>query len=165
MANARLSILLVCMGNICRSPTAEGVLRYKLVAAGLHDSVQVESAGTHGYQDGSPPDRRAVAAAAKRGYVLDSIRARRVAADDFRRFDMVLAMDSENLEYLVEICPEDLRDRMRLLMGFATRHPGVQEIPDPYYGAPAGFEVVLDMVEDACDGLLVHVGKRLQGGG
>jgi protein-tyrosine phosphatase len=161
MANQQLSILMVCMGNICRSPSAQGVLWRKLVAAGLHDVVSVDSAGTHAYQDGSPPDHRSVAAAAKRGYAIEAMRARRVEAKDFERFDLVLAMDAENLAHLVEICPARHQDRLRLLMEFATRHPGVREVPDPYYGAPFGFDVVLDLVEDACEGLVAHLGEHL----
>jgi protein-tyrosine phosphatase len=164
MAIERLSVLMVCMGNICRSPMAEGVLRRKLASTGLHHLVEVDSAGTHGYQDGSPPDWRALAAAAARGYDLQSIRARRLRAADFERFDLVLAMDRENIETIEEICRPQLRDRVRLLMDFATEHTGVSEVPDAYYGPPAEFDRVLDLVEDACDGLLGHLRRRLDPG-
>jgi protein-tyrosine phosphatase len=148
---------MVCMGNICRSPTAEAVLRAKLQAAGLAQRVLVDSAGTHGYHVGEPPDPRAVKHAAARGYDLSRLRARRVRADDFARFHWVLAMDDANLEALAEAAPPDTSARVGLLMAHAVRHAGVREVPDPYYGAPAGFDRVLDLVEDACDGLVARL--------
>jgi protein-tyrosine phosphatase len=150
MADAR--VLFVCMGNICRSPTAEGVLRRKLQAAGLAGRVEVDSAGTHGSHAGEAPDPRAVKHAAGRGYDLSRLRARRVGRDDFQRFDWVIAMDEDNLGALRAIAPEGAR--VGLLMEYARRFTGVREVPDPYFGAPAGFERVLDLVEDACDGLV-----------
>jgi protein-tyrosine phosphatase len=150
MADAR--VLFVCMGNICRSPTAEGVLRRKLQAAGLAARVEVDSAGTHGSHAGEAPDPRAVKHAAARGYDLSRLRARRVGRDDFRRFDRVIAMDEDNLGALRAIAPDGAR--VGLLMEYARRFIGVREVPDPYFGAPAGFERVLDLVEDACDGLV-----------
>lgn len=148
-----IRILFVCMGNICRSPTAEGVFRKLLreLAPGLE--VEVDSAGTHAYHIGSPPDRRAQEAARRRGIDLSSLRARVVTEEDFERFDYILAMDEDNLAELMARCPRHRRSRLRLLMEFAP-HLGVEEIPDPYYGGTAGFERVLDLVEEAARGLL-----------
>lgn len=146
-------VLFVCMGNVCRSPTAEGVLRHKAALRGLSKSVEVASAGTHAHHVGSPPDPRSQAHAARRGYDLSRQRARQFKAVDFANFDLVLAMDHENLEALDERCPEEHRDKVGLLMRFARRH-AVEAVPDPYYGGPNGFELVLDYIEDACDGLI-----------
>lgn len=158
----RTAVLFVCLGNICRSPTAEGVLRTKLQRAGLDRSVDVASAGTHG-ERGAVPDARAVAAAARRGYDLSRIRSRRLIDKDFERFDLLLAMDLENLDYLTSKCPTPQRDRLGLLLERGAPALGLREVPDPYYGAPAGFERVLDLIEPACDGLLAHL--RLHVGG
>jgi len=154
---ARVRVLMVCMGNICRSPTAEGVLRAKLGKAGLDRHVEVDSAGTHGHHAGEAPDRRAQKHAASRGYDLSRLRARRIVAADFERFDWVLAMDADNLERLRELRPDTAPARLGLLMEHALRHRDVGEVPDPYYGPPAGFERVLDLVEDACEGLLLRL--------
>jgi len=154
---ARFRVLMVCMGNICRSPTAEGVLRARLRSAGLERHVEVDSAGTHGHHAGEPPDRRALRHAASRGYDLSRIRARRVVPADFERFDWVLAMDTDNLQRLRDLCPAGAPARLGLLMEHALRHRDVGEVPDPYYGPPAGFERVLDLVEDACEGLLLRL--------
>ncbi len=157
----RLRILMVCTGNICRSPTAEGVLRHKLAQAGLGAVVQVGSAGTQGYHTAEPPDPRAVRAAATRGYDLARLRARPLRPDDFERFDVLLAMDQGHLEWLHKRRPPAAtRSQLGLLMPLARRHPGVKEVPDPYYGGPAGFEHVLDLVEDACDGILDRLAQR-----
>ncbi|MGO4328324.1 low molecular weight protein-tyrosine-phosphatase [Cupriavidus sp. 2TAF22] len=147
------AILMCCMGNICRSPTAEGVLRAKLQAAGMAAQVELDSAGTHGYHIGRAPDARAQRHALARGYDLSAQRARQAVAADFARFDLVLAMDWDNLQALSAICPPASRDRLLLLMSFATRHDA-DEVPDPYYGEGDGFERVLDYVEDACDGVI-----------
>lgn len=149
-----VSVLMVCMGNICRSPTAEGVLRHKLDAAGLGGRVEVDSAGTHGYHRGEPPDARAIRHAAQRGYDLSKLRARRVDEADFLRFDWLLAMDGDNLENLRSMSPDAPRARLGLLMEHARRFTGQREVPDPYYGPAAAFEQVLDLVEDACDGFI-----------
>jgi len=149
-------ILLVCMGNICRSPTAEGVLRKIIKENGLDGFIEVDSAGTHGYHAGEAPDPRAIAAAAKRGYDLKSLRARKVRRDDFALFDLVLAMDRENVANLMEICPPVYHQRIQLFLRFG-RNSMEDEVPDPYYGGPAGFEAVLDMAEDAARGLLDHL--------
>ena len=152
-----LGVLMVCMGNICRSPTAEGVLRFKLQQAGLAGQVRVDSAGTHGFHTSEGPDPRAVAAAARRGYDLSRLRARPMQPDDFQRHQWVLAMDHDNLAWLQSKAPEGHTATIGLLLAHARRHAGVQNVPDPYFGTPAGFERVLDLVEDACDGLLAQL--------
>ncbi len=149
-------VLMVCMGNICRSPTAEGVLRHKLKAAGLADGVSVDSAGTHAYHCGEPPDSRALRHALRRGYDLSSLRARQVADEDFQRFDLILAMDWDNLALLEAQAPAGSPARIRRLMEFAERDAG-PVVPDPYTGSARGFDHVLDLVEAACDGLVNHL--------
>jgi protein-tyrosine phosphatase len=146
-------ILLVCMGNICRSPMAEGALRAKLEQAGLADEVEVDSAGTLGYHAGEPPDARAQKAAARRGYDISRLRARRVKEADFLRFDMILAMDRDNLASLEKVCPPQYRHRLRLFLEYA-RKVFDREVPDPYYGGPEGFEYVMDLIENAAGGLV-----------
>jgi len=140
------------MGNICRSPTAEGVFRHLVVEAGLDERFDIDSAGTHAYHVGEPPDKRAQAAAARRGFSLRDIRARRVAPEDFERFSYIIAMDRDNLAILEEQVQEPQRGKLRLLLDFSTGPE--TEVPDPYYGGPTGFERVLDLVEDAARGLL-----------
>lgn len=144
-------ILFFCMGNICRSPTAEGVMRARLKAAGL--DVEVDSAGTHGYHIGAPPDERSQEHAALRGYDLSPLRARKLVAEDFSRFDLVLGMDDDNLAHAARLCPPAQRHRLQLLMSYAPQ-AGSRQVPDPYYGGEAGFDEVLDLVEAACDGLI-----------
>ena len=153
MSNERnkVSVLFVCMGNICRSPTAEGVFRHVVAEAGLAELIEVDSAGTHAYHVGEPADRRAQAAAERRGFSLQGIRARRVSAEDFERFDYVLAMDRDNLSLLRDQAVER-QDRVRLFLEFSSGKE--DEVPDPYYGGSAGFERVLDLVEEASRGLL-----------
>jgi protein-tyrosine phosphatase len=155
----KISILFVCMGNICRSPTAEGVFRHHVSAAGLDALIEIDSAGTHAYHVGEPPDRRARAAAERRGISLDSIRARRVQADDYARFDYIIAMDQDNLEILAEQAEEGHREKLRLFLEFSTGPE--REVPDPYYGGATGFERVLDLVEDASRGLLEEVRRKM----
>jgi protein-tyrosine phosphatase len=150
-------ILFFCMGNICRSPTAEGVMRAKLAAAGL--DVEVDSAGTHGYHLGAPPDARSQQHAGQRGYDLSALRARQLIAEDFSRFDLVLAMDADNLAHAARLCPPGQRHRLQLLMDYAP-HTGKAHVPDPYYGGAAGFDEVLDLVEAACDGLVASLRER-----
>jgi protein-tyrosine phosphatase len=152
-------VLFVCLGNICRSPTAEAVFRQLLQGAGLADRVACTSAGTHDFNRGVPADGRARAAARRRGYDMSRMRGRAIADEDFARFDLVLAMDRQNLEALRSRCPGDKADRVRLLMEFARRHDAL-DIPDPYYGNAKAFELVLDMIEDACESLLDHVRER-----
>ena len=153
------AILFICMGNICRSPTADGVLRHKIHLLGLTDQVRVDSAGTHNYHPGSPPDERSQAHALRRGYDLSALRARQVQSDDFARFDLILAMDHDNLALLQRACPEPHRHKLQRLTEFCQRYTSA-EVPDPYYGGGAGFETVLDLVEDACDGLLALLQQR-----
>jgi protein-tyrosine phosphatase len=149
-------VLFVCMGNICRSPTAEGVFR-KLLAERAPDlDVHIDSAGTHGYHTGAAPDPRACRAAERRGVDLRPLRARQVTARDFEHFELVLAMDEQNREFLIEVCPAEYRHRIRLLLEFAP-HLDRREVPDPYYGGSTGFEHVLDLVEEAAAGLLEHL--------
>jgi protein-tyrosine phosphatase len=150
-------ILFFCMGNICRSPTAEGVMRAKLAAAGI--DVEVDSAGTHGYHVGAPADERSQEHALKRGYDLSALRARKLEARDFSRFDLVLAMDADNLAHAERLCPPGERHRLKLLMAYAP-HAGNPHVPDPYYGGAAGFDDVLDLVEAACDGLVASLRTR-----
>jgi len=140
------------MGNICRSPTAEGVFRHHVNEGGLGDRILADSAGTHAYHVGEPPDRRAIAAAERRGISLAEIHARRVSDSDFENFDLIIAMDEANLQRLVDQSPEEHRAKVRLFMSFAA--VDVTEVPDPYYGGTAGFEQVLDLVEEASRGLL-----------
>jgi protein-tyrosine phosphatase len=140
------------MGNICRSPTAEGVFRYHVEAAGMKEHIEIDSAGTHAYHVGEPADRRARAAAARRGMSLEGIRARRVSSVDFERFDYIIAMDEDNLTRLEDESPDEHRHKLRLFLEFAQI--GEREVPDPYYGGTAGFERVLDLVEEASRGLL-----------
>lgn len=149
----RRSILFVCMGNICRSPTAEGVARGVAAKLGLQDRFEFDSAGTHGYHVGEPPDLRAIRAAAARGYDLSTLRARQVNPYDFVRFDRILAMDRDNLALLRRACPEQLLGKLGLLLDFASGNDE-DEVPDPYYGGPEGFEHVLDLVETAAAGLI-----------
>ena len=147
------SVLFVCMGNICRSPTAEAVLRHKLRDAGLHQAVWVDSAGTHAWHAGAPPDARSQMHAARRGYDLSPLRAREVVEADFEQFDLILAMDWDNLALLEECCPPPCRRKLGRLTEHCRAHDS-PVVPDPYAGGPQGFEEVLDLVEDACEGLL-----------
>jgi protein-tyrosine phosphatase len=149
-------VLMVCMGNICRSPTAEGVLRHKLGEAGLADIVEVDSAGTHAYHVGDPPDARSARHAKRRGYDLSALRARKVADTDFEDFDLILVMDWDNLAALEEQCPAAHRAKLRRLTEFASRAAS-EVVPDPYYSGADGFETVLDLVEDACEGVVAHL--------
>ncbi|MEW6446363.1 MAG: low molecular weight protein-tyrosine-phosphatase [Pseudomonadota bacterium] len=149
----KVSVLFVCMGNICRSPTAEGVFVRMVREAGLMERIRIDSAGTHAYHIGNPPDPRSQQAALRRGYDLSPLRARKVAPTDFSAFDYVLAMDEDNLSILRGLMPTEARAHVGLFMGFAPDY-GVREVPDPYYGGERGFEQVLDMVEAAATGLL-----------
>jgi len=154
------SVLFVCMGNICRSPTAHGVFRHRVATAGLAEWVHVDSAGTHNYHPGEPPDDRSQRHAAHRGYVLSDLRARQITDDDFARHDLILAMDWDNLALAQDLCPPQYLPKVRRLTEFCTRLDS-PVIPDPYYGGAQGFTEVLDLVEDACDGLLQHVQRQL----
>jgi protein-tyrosine phosphatase len=154
-----LRLLFVCLGNICRSPTAEGAMRTLVREAGLEDEIELDSAGTGSWHVGSAPDERATAAAAGRGVVLEGA-ARRVRLEDFDDFDLILAMDSANLSDLRALAPDsEGRAKVRLLREFDPASDGADDldVPDPYYGEGDGFERVLDLVQAACEGLLVQV--------
>jgi protein-tyrosine phosphatase len=149
------------MGNICRSPTAHGVFRHKVAHLGLQGTVRVDSAGTHNYHPGSPPDGRSQKYAALRGYDLSDLRARQITTDDFGKFDLILVMDYDNLKSVQSICPCGQENKVRRLTEFClTLNSPV--VPDPYYGGGKGFDQVLDLVEDACEGLLGHVKDQIQ---
>jgi protein-tyrosine phosphatase len=149
----KMNILFVCMGNICRSPTAEGVMRKLVAEAGMDHRIMVDSAGTHGYHVGEPPDPRAQAAAKRRGYDIADLRARELEAADYERFDLLLAMDFNNLDRLQILCPPQFQSKLGMLMGYA-RQCKAPIVPDPYYRGASDFNRVLDYVEDACQGLL-----------
>ncbi len=144
------------MGNICRSPTADGVMRHKVAARRWGHLIEVDSAGTHAYHVGEAPDRRSQQHARLRGYDLSMLRARQLTPEDFETSDLVLVMDWDNLALAEALCPVTLRSKLRRLTEFCTRHDS-PVVPDPYYGGAQGFEHVLDLVEDACEGLLVHI--------
>ena len=158
----QVSVLFVCMGNICRSPTAEGVFRHRADAAGLADSVFIDSAGTHGYHVGEPPDARSMEYAARRGYDLSAQRSRKVATSDFEKFDHVLAMDHDNFKLLEAACPLQHKHKLGLFMAHASRS-GSDVVPDPYYGGGKGFDLVLDYIEDASDGLIAALKTKRHG--
>ncbi len=155
------SVLFVCMGNICRSPTAEGIFRHTLDRHGLSDRVEVDSAGTHGYHIGHPPDQRAMQVALERGIDLSGLRARRVEATDFSRFEYILALDEHNLEALELLQPPQFSGHLGLLMDFAEA-PLARSVPDPYYGGDTGFLRVFDMIEEASEGLIEAIRPGLR---
>lgn len=155
-----VKVLFVCMGNICRSPTAHGVFQRLVEQTGLIQHIKIDSAGTHAYHIGNPPDPRSQAAALRRGIDLSLQRARRVEADDFKLFDYILAMDQENLLSLRASCPPQHAHKLSLFLEFAPELT-VREVPDPYYGAPTGFEQVLDLVEIASEGLMRHLRQQI----
>jgi len=146
------------MGNICRSPTVEGVARHFLRSEGLHELMEIDSAGTHGYHVGDAPDPRSCAAARRRGFDLSAQRARQVQPQDFERFDLLLAMDRDNLAQLRRACPSALHHKLGLVMRYAARRTG-DDVPDPYYGGEEGFDEVIDMAEDAVRGLIAALQK------
>ncbi|MGD8568125.1 MAG: low molecular weight protein-tyrosine-phosphatase [Gammaproteobacteria bacterium] len=154
-----VNVLFVCMGNICRSPAAEGVFTRLVDEANLADKISIDSAGTHAYHIGEPPDPRAQKSAMSRGIDISHLRARRARAEDFEQYDYVLAMDYNNLEILEDLCTPEHRDKLKLFLEYA-RHSDVKEVPDPYYGGPLGFERVLDLIEDAAEGLLHNILER-----
>jgi protein-tyrosine phosphatase len=154
----KIKVLFVCMGNICRSPTAEGVFTKLISEKKLASQFSVDSAGTHAYHVGNPPDTRAQQAALKRGVELQHLRARKVHSSDFEYFDYVLAMDGENYSILIQDCPDEYKDKLKYFLDYAP-HLGIREVPDPYYGEKLGFERVLDMVEDASLGFLETLQK------
>jgi protein-tyrosine phosphatase len=155
----KVRILFVCMGNICRSPTAQGVFTSLLQAEGLSEFFEIDSAGTHAYHEGEPPDPRAGYAARKRGIDLGDQRARRIHEDDFEYFDYVVAMDRSNFEDLAGSCAPQHQSKVRLFLDFASELPEI-EIPDPYYGGPQGFERVLDLIEHASRAMISELRKQ-----
>ncbi|MDH5472293.1 MAG: low molecular weight phosphotyrosine protein phosphatase [Gammaproteobacteria bacterium] len=159
--NKAIKVLFICMGNICRSPTAEGVFRHHVNQSGLDRHIHIDSAGTHAYHVGQPPDNRAQAAARNRNIDLSSQRARKVAAEDFYEFDYLIAMDNNNISDLHSICPSGQEDKLHLFLNFAA-NTQTREVPDPYYGGSNGFEHVLDLVEQASIGLLSTIQEKHQ---
>ncbi|MFA3792525.1 low molecular weight protein-tyrosine-phosphatase [Aliiglaciecola sp. SL4] len=153
MAGTIRSVLFVCLGNICRSPSAEAVFRKKAKEKGL--LLKIDSAGTQGYHVGAPPDERSVSVGEARGYDFDGISCRKISKQDFHDFDILIAMDEMNLRGLQSECPEEYQDKIKLFMSFS----GLEEeiIPDPYYGGKKGFEYVLDLIESSADGLIEHI--------
>jgi protein-tyrosine phosphatase len=154
-----VKVLFVCLGNICRSPTAEGVFRTLVAKAGLSDAISVDSAGTSNWHIGEPPDRRGQDVAAGRGYDLSAQRGRQVAGGDFDRFDYIIGMDQSNIANLSAIAPPGTGDKIALFLEFAPQL-GQREVPDPYYGGDGGFDGVLDMIEAASQGLLDDIRTR-----
>lgn len=155
----KTKILFVCLGNICRSPTADAVFKAQIKDAGLEQSVYIDSAGTHAYHVGNPPDHRAQQAASKRGYDMQDLRARAVQSSDFEAFDYILAMDHDNLANLTDACPEQYQHKVKLFMEFCADTGFDDEVPDPYFGGNQGFETVLDMIESAGQGLIKHLNQ------
>lgn len=155
-----IKVLFVCMGNICRSPTAHGIFRQMIIDEGLNELIEVDSAGTHAYHVGEEPDLRAQQTALRRGIDMQDLRARKVEAEDFHRFDYVLAMDEENYISLEAICPAGKEERLQLFLSYAPEL-SIHEVPDPYYGGGRGFEQVFDMVEIASRGLLEAIRRSL----
>ncbi|WP_111977282.1 low molecular weight protein-tyrosine-phosphatase [Algibacillus agarilyticus] len=149
------SVLFVCLGNICRSPTAHAVFRQKAIAAKL--PTKYDSAGTANYHSGATPDKRSRKHGESRGYDFSNLYARSVNDNDFEDYDLILAMDSANYQDLIQQCPHYYHDKIKYFLDFATDFPTVQEVPDPYYGGDKGFEYVLDLVENACDGLITYI--------
>ena len=153
----KIKVLFVCMGNICRSPTADAVFRHLVKEAGVDHMIDVDSAGTHAYHIGNPPDHRAQNTALQRGYKMHDLRARAVQTSDFEEFDYILAMDKENLSLLQQRSPQQHLSKIQLFMQYSTQADADVEVPDPYFGGNQGFELVLDMVEEASQGLLAHL--------
>ena len=151
----KLKVLMACLGNICRSPTAHGVL-YKLIAdKNLEGAITVDSAGTGSWHLNESPDARSTLVASTRGYDIGRLKARQVTISDFSEFDYLLAMDKSNLSDLNKLCPEQYKSKLKLLLSFGPS--GEVSVPDPYYGGSSGFEVVLDLIEDACEGYLEYI--------
>lgn len=159
---AKIRVLFVCMGNICRSPTAHGVFRDLVSRQGLEEWFEIDSAGTHAYHLGMPPDTRAQEASLRRGIDISHLRARRATAQDFERFDYVLAMDTDNRDILLSLSAPSQAHKLSLLMAFAPEL-NIEEVPDPYYGGASGFERVIDMIEKAAEGLLIHIHRERLG--
>ncbi len=160
MLNRKVSsVLFVCMGNICRSPTAEAVFRAKAKQAGL--TISIDSAGTIGYHQGAQPDERSRQAGEKRGLDFSGITARRIEDNDFEKFDLILAADRQNFQDLKQRCPSHLEYKLGMMLAFGPQNDHeVREVPDPYYGGEHGFELVLDLLEQSCEGLAVELNKN-----
>ncbi len=154
--NEKVQILFVCMGNICRSPTAEGLARDFIRANGLQQLVTVDSAGTHAYHVGEPPDERSQQAAMRRSVDISDLRARRLIEDDFERFDYLFAMDQRNMDAMMEKCPQPHADKLEKIMNYSSLDV-TTDVPDPYYGGRFGFEQVLDLLEDSIEELFAHL--------
>lgn len=159
--SSSVKVLFVCMGNICRSPMAEGVFRHLITEQKLTHLIHTDSAGTHAYHIGEPPDHRAQSTTKQHGIVISDLRARKVATKDFSEFDYLLAMDKENYQNLLYICPANLKERVHLFLSFAPQLRA-HEVPDPYYGGQDGFDHVFDLVMAASEGLLSEIRQRLQ---
>ncbi len=157
--NKKIHVLFVCMGNICRSPTAEGVFRALVAKHNFSDSILTDSAGTHAYHVGEPPDSRAQSTATARGIDLSDLQARRIVKEDFDKFDYVLAMDMDNFKILKSLCPSQHINKLKLFLDFSADYDDT-EVPDPYYGGERGFEYVFDLVESASNGLLNDIKAR-----
>jgi len=155
----KIKVLFICMGNICRSPTAHGVFQALVEKEGMSDIIEVDSAGTHAYHEGEPPDSRAQETARRRGFDLSTQRARRAIREDFHVYDYIVAMDQDNFHHLYRLSPEGMEEKIQLLMDYAPSFR-TREVPDPYYGGTAGFERVFDMVEAAAEGLLNEIRQK-----
>lgn len=151
-----ISVLFVCTGNICRSPTAEGVFRALIEQHGLSDRIMIDSAGLYGYHIGEAPDHRSIKAAQARGYDISGLRARRVRPSDYSEFDLILAMDRGHYREMIAACPPANHERIRMFLDFAPGFNGA-DVPDPYYGQADGFDRVLDMAEAGANGMLTHL--------
>lgn len=161
MIMKKVSVLFVCMGNICRSPTAHGVFEVLVKRAGLEGRILIDSAGTHAYHVGHPPDPRSQKTAAERGVDLSALRARQTLREDFELFDYIIAMDRDNLSNLQFIAPPEGREKLHLFLDFAPGL-GVKEVPDPYYGGAKGFDRVFDLVQSAAEALLASIRRDHQ---
>ncbi|WP_371195899.1 low molecular weight protein-tyrosine-phosphatase [Glaciecola sp. SC05] len=154
-SNNRPSILFVCLGNICRSPTAEGVFRHKALQSGIE--LTIDSAGTSGYRDGTPPDKRSQGVASSRGYDLSTLKCRKIGDQDYEQFDLIVAMDHDNVRALKRKCPEEHQHKISLFLSHCDSE--FDEVPDPYYAGLKGFELVLDLIEEASEGLLLKMAR------
>ena len=160
MISEKIKVLFVCMGNICRSPTAHGVFEHLVNQNNLSEQFEIDSAGTHAYHVGESPDRRSAVMAASKGIDLNYIRARQVEVSDFEKYDYVLAMDGDNYHNLLALAPDQYRAKVHLFLEFAEKNKSVKEVPDPYYVGSKGFENVFALVDDASQGLLNHIMKN-----
>jgi len=157
----KMNVLFICMGNICRSPTAHGVFRQMVEAKGFQNFINVDSAGTHAYHVGKGPDARSVQTALSRGIDIRDLTARQLDDYDFEEFDYLLVADNDNYHLTLESCPKEHRHKVKFILDFAE-HTVLKEVPDPYYGQGNGFERVFDMLEDACEGLMIELEEKLK---